>query len=620
MTDPANVPSDRRTLLAGIGGLAAGTFLAAGRAQAGPLVPSSPPAPTGKPLAEVEPRIAINEANTPGDAQYTFIITEPGSYYLTANLIADSARDAIAIHATGVSLNLMGFTLDGIGAPGNRRAITFGLNVSDVQIIGGYVRNWVSGGIVANNVPRVALAGVHVRDCGGTPMICGEQSRIVECSLVNCLGAAPALRVGPHSHVLDCQIHGVGGVGISCDTSCVVHGCSIVEAASNGIDAQTDCSVVGNRVISCAGAGVRILNTAQKVSVRDNTLVGNHRGLYIQGVGNFVADNVVRDSTSANYDIVQGNQLNILLCQIPQGIPWPCSIKLVGSLTGVSDSAGISVSSPGVSIDLNGHELVGVPGSGDAIVSSNAQGLRISNGTLRNWGGRGTFLRNSPEALLKDVTSSSNGSTGFTLGGYSRIENCTASSNGAVGYYPWDFAGGGIQYVNCSALSNGGIGFQVPSGSSLSNCIAEGNENHGVSVSNSVISNCMSRLNEGTGFQLSSGVTLTNSSAIDNEQNGIRVNSNCIVKGCLCRGNGIASGFAGIMVALGSNRIEGNNVTNNTSGIRILAGGNFIVGNSANGNGDSQDYIISGTNTIGPIITATGTIADTVSPWANFQY
>jgi len=56
---PRQQPStDRRALLAGIGGLAAGTFLTAGRAEAGPLNPPAAPASTPGP----EPRIAVNEA------------------------------------------------------------------------------------------------------------------------------------------------------------------------------------------------------------------------------------------------------------------------------------------------------------------------------------------------------------------------------------------------------------------------------------------------------------------------------------------------------------------------------------------------------------------------------
>jgi hypothetical protein len=42
-------------------------------------------ASTYKTLSEIEPRIALNQANTPGSASKLFRITQPGSYYLTGN-------------------------------------------------------------------------------------------------------------------------------------------------------------------------------------------------------------------------------------------------------------------------------------------------------------------------------------------------------------------------------------------------------------------------------------------------------------------------------------------------------------------------------------------------------
>jgi hypothetical protein len=59
----------------------------AGLLIAGPLTPpAGPVTSTYKPLSDVEPRIAINAVNTPGDSSSVFLITQPGSYYLTGNV------------------------------------------------------------------------------------------------------------------------------------------------------------------------------------------------------------------------------------------------------------------------------------------------------------------------------------------------------------------------------------------------------------------------------------------------------------------------------------------------------------------------------------------------------
>lgn len=94
---------------------AAVIWLGAGSALAGDLnPPAGPVAPTHKTLTEIEPRTAINLANTPGDADSLFKITQPGSYYLTGNITGVAGKHGVEIATSGVSLDLMGFTLTGV--------------------------------------------------------------------------------------------------------------------------------------------------------------------------------------------------------------------------------------------------------------------------------------------------------------------------------------------------------------------------------------------------------------------------------------------------------------------------------------------------------------------------
>ena len=76
--------------------------------------PAGPVASSGKTLSEVEPRVAITLANTPGDANSIFKITQPGSYYLAANIAGVSGKHGIEIAASNVSIDLMGFALEGV--------------------------------------------------------------------------------------------------------------------------------------------------------------------------------------------------------------------------------------------------------------------------------------------------------------------------------------------------------------------------------------------------------------------------------------------------------------------------------------------------------------------------
>ena len=75
---PSDAPTDRRAMLAGLGGLAAGAMLTRS-ASAGDLnPPAGPVAPTMKKLDEIEPRTPISPSSTPGNATATYRITQPG--------------------------------------------------------------------------------------------------------------------------------------------------------------------------------------------------------------------------------------------------------------------------------------------------------------------------------------------------------------------------------------------------------------------------------------------------------------------------------------------------------------------------------------------------------------
>src|SRR3954451_7441888 len=84
----------------------------------GSLTPPAGPAPTMKTLDQVEARTIINATKTPGDPTNQFIISAPGSYYLTGNITGVSGKNAISINASNVAVDLNGFTITGTGLAG----------------------------------------------------------------------------------------------------------------------------------------------------------------------------------------------------------------------------------------------------------------------------------------------------------------------------------------------------------------------------------------------------------------------------------------------------------------------------------------------------------------------
>src|SRR6476659_8670946 len=100
-------------------------FLPPSSFSQGSLTPPGAPAPTMKKLDEVEPRTNLQATPAPAgvdtsNANFHFVINQPGSYYLSANLAVTKAN-GIQINAEGVTLDLNGFEIfraNGTGGDG----------------------------------------------------------------------------------------------------------------------------------------------------------------------------------------------------------------------------------------------------------------------------------------------------------------------------------------------------------------------------------------------------------------------------------------------------------------------------------------------------------------------
>ena len=84
----------------------------AGLAVAGNLnPPEAPSTGTMKPLDQIEPRTAVQ--SLPGSDSAVYVISQPGSYYLTGGITVKEVKHAILITASDVSVDLCGFTILG---------------------------------------------------------------------------------------------------------------------------------------------------------------------------------------------------------------------------------------------------------------------------------------------------------------------------------------------------------------------------------------------------------------------------------------------------------------------------------------------------------------------------
>ena len=212
-------------LLAAVGLFTTGFALAQG-----PLTPPATPAPTMKTLTEVEPRIAINAANTPGDADSLFKITQPGSYYLTGNISGVANKDGIEIAASGVTLDLNGFDL--LGVTGSSYGVRAG-SLTNIAVVNGSVRNWGIYGVYLGNASNSCLEGVRASGnlLGG--IYSGSRGTITNCSADG--NTEYGIVAFPGSTVTNCSASNNTGYGIYALSGSTVTNCTASNNTGDGI-------------------------------------------------------------------------------------------------------------------------------------------------------------------------------------------------------------------------------------------------------------------------------------------------------------------------------------------------------------------------------------------------
>jgi len=277
--------------------LVAGTLVVAG-----PLSPAAGPvASSYKTLNEVEPRVAINAANTPGDASSIFRITQPGSYYLTGNLNGQADKDAvITIAADGVTLDLNGFTIHGNGAQ-------YGLNAGAIKhttIRNGVIRNAGTNAISLSNATATHVADMQIFNAGESAVGLGSTSIVERVTCIN--SGTGAISVDTGSTVRQTTVSGSGDYGISA-TKSVIEGCAVTGAGGYGFSVGESSTITNSTAAGCvsgfgASSKSRFINCVATGSANIGFVAG-----FSGVVEGCTANNNGTDGILANDDAVVRN-------------------------------------------------------------------------------------------------------------------------------------------------------------------------------------------------------------------------------------------------------------------------------------------------------------------------
>lgn len=543
---------------------------------AGPITP--PPGPvtsTHKTLSEVEPRIAMNATNTPGDADSVLKITKSGSYYLSADVATPSGKIGIEVDlnvAPEVTIDLNGFTLR--GATG----ATYGIlsnGFGHIEISGGTITGFAFDAMQLDcrdyRVEGVTFYG-SLRGLNA-----GGWGRVSDCAFIEI--ADTALGTGTIAHVERCLFWDCGD-GIVVPDSSFVADCRVVSSTRGGIIAGS--SSVVRDCVSVANGG-------------DAFLVGSHSTVTgcvasSSRVGFLVGEGTVHDSCVAD-----GNTQEGFLAA--DACIFRACIASLNQLQGFRAGSAASF-----------EHCTAFGNTGKGFYAGQKSTFANCHSTL---GGAGGF-ESGPVSVFTDCVASENsGNSGFKALENSTFTGCRAYANAGRGFQ----TSSRTVLTNCQATSNSSFGFETADQSTLSGCLAASNA-AGISGTDAVtVTGCTATNNTGRGIAVNNGCRVVDNLTRNNGLDGIFSNFSSEIVGNNCNGDGTAAGVQGAITVVGqANRVEGNNITYADRGLYITNSANVVTRNTVKG--CTVNFDIVGGNDVGPI----GSAATSTSPWANIQF
>ncbi len=202
---------------------------------------------------QVEARTIVNAANTPGDASNSFVISQPGSYYLTGNINGTGGKNGISIQADGVTLDLNGFALIG-EATGSGIGVTAPAPQTSLCVRNGTVRGWRSHGVGTLNASSSVLERLRAFNNGGDGLQISNESAVRDCVMSGNIGLG--LFGGDRVLVSGCVADINTGSGIGLGSDVVVVNCLVSRGFATTALLVADRSTVSRCTVS-RNAGTR---------------------------------------------------------------------------------------------------------------------------------------------------------------------------------------------------------------------------------------------------------------------------------------------------------------------------------------------------------------------------
>ena len=392
----------------------------------GSLTPPGAPTPTMKTLDQVEPRIAVNATNTPGNANAVYNITQPGSYYLTGTVTGVSAKDGIRIASSGVTLDLNGFEVLGVAGSNIGVDVPSG-TLTNIAILNGSIRNWGSVGVYVNGtVTNVRAISLLVSGNGDGIRLTSSGNTISQCTATNNT-LSWAIFVGPGSTVSNCSVYtNLTTYALHTFDNCTVSNCLVDSNDGHGIVVSNQCNVISCSVTNCLGNKGGI-----------STLAGSTVSNCTSGFNNSNGILTTDGCTVTNCSVDGSGTFGILVgtgCMLAN-----CTVINSGT-TGITASSNSSLAN----CTTNGNA---------------AAGINVANG-----------------CNLQSCIANINSTTGINAGSECVLTTCTANNNTGAGIVVVD----GCSLQGCVVNNNTLNGVTVRFGNTVRACHVRGNQLNGI--------------------------------------------------------------------------------------------------------------------------------------------
>jgi parallel beta-helix repeat protein len=214
----------------------------------------------------------IDVLTLPGDASNLFVISAPGSYYLSGNLTGVSGKNGISINADDVTVDLNGFAL--IGVTGSGDGIVVPAAHRNLRIRNGSAQSWGGNGINCNNATNSQFDHLRVSQNAAYGLNCGAGNVLSEISAE--ANGLQGIITGARCTLTACYAANNTSDGFFIGNSSTVTASTSVSNV-NGFNTDNQCTIIGCTAASNSGDGIFPNNNC---TIKDCTAVLNGTGIY----------------------------------------------------------------------------------------------------------------------------------------------------------------------------------------------------------------------------------------------------------------------------------------------------------------------------------------------------